>query len=177
MFCMSEDEIRSHLGLGAREVYVISALPNTTAAIRQWATITASLDPDTWPVDVRELASWFLGSFGEVLAVGRAQFDATAVLSGTIPALISEYVAGLLAGSPALGLEDEVALPIMLRGLRGTVGLMEEGESADDIVAKVTTKEGITEAGFKVLREGNIRQLAENAVRENVQKLEKSKSV
>ncbi|KAI1108973.1 pyrroline-5-carboxylate reductase dimerization-domain-containing protein [Nemania sp. NC0429] len=171
VFGMSEDSILSHL---SSETVVVSALPNIAASAGQSATITVA-DPSSssndWgnspPADDEStdaLRSDFLNSIGRVFPLQPAAFGPGAVLSGTMPAFVSEFVAGLLDAANTLGVDGDTAKAIVQQGLRGTADLLDRHNNALDIVDRVATKGGVTEAGLNVLREGKVKEAATNAL-------------
>ncbi|KAI1168437.1 pyrroline-5-carboxylate reductase dimerization-domain-containing protein [Nemania serpens] len=181
VFGMSEDLILSHLG---PETAIVSALPNLAASAGQSATITTA-DPSSsgndlgvlhlagrgYDTSTEALCSDFLSSIGRVFPLQPAAFGPGAVLSGTMPAFVSEFVAGLLDAAGALGVDRYTAKAIVQQGLRGTADLLDRHDNALDIVDQVATKGGVTEAGLNVLREGKVKEIASNALLRSEMKL------
>lgn len=174
MFGMPEETIRQHLNLPVADTYVLSALPNIAASVGRSATITVpdSALMDSWPTEVCTLCNTFLGSFGIIEPVPEVNLKPTAVLSGTAPAFVCEFIAGLFDGAQSLGLDNETIQTILLQSFRGTMDLISAGHKVDDIIAQVTTEGGVTEAGLKVLQEGSVRKAAEKAILQSIQRME-----
>ncbi len=173
IFGLTEDSIRTCLSPSGSGAYVISALPNIAAAVGRSATIAASdfKHIDHWPEETRELCHDFLSALGQVLTVNPNVLGPAAIVSGTMPAFVGQFVAGLLDGAASLGLDKSTAREIVLQGLHGTADLIQRGDEVEDIVAKVATKGGCTEAGLKLLREGRVRETARDAVLQSEKKL------
>lgn len=181
VFGMSEDSIFSHLG---PETAIVSALPNLAASTGQSATITAASTSSSgddlgdshlagrgFDANTEALCSDFLSSIGSVFPLQPAAFGPGAVLSGTMPAFVSEFVAGLLDAADALGVDRHTAKAIVQQGLRGTANLLDRHDNALDIVNQVATKGGVTEAGLNVLREGKVKEVASDALLRSEMKL------
>lgn len=173
VFGLSEDAMRLHLGPSATQAYILSALPNIAASVRHSATVT-TLEPaslTTWPESIQRLCSVFLSGIGSVHPVEKRTLNAAATLSGTMPAFLGETTAGLLDGAHSAGVEKETANAIVVQGLRGLADLIAQGGDVDAIIANVTTKGGVTEAGLNVLREGELRRLMCEAFLQSRKKL------
>lgn len=181
VFGMSEDLILSHL---SPETAIVSALPNLAASAGQSATITAASPSSAgndlgsshsagrgFDASTDALCLDFLSSIGRVFPLQPAAFGPGAVLSGTMPAFVSEFVAGLLDAATALGVDRDAAKAIVQQGLRGTADLLDRHDNPLDIVDQVATKGGVTEAGLNVLREGKIKETASNALLRSESKL------
>lgn len=173
VFGLSEDAMRLHLGPSAKQAYILSALPNIAASVRHSATVTAVEQSSltTWPENIQTLCSLFLSSIGSIHPVEKRALNAAATLSGTMPAFLGEATAGLLDGADSAGVDKETANAIVVQGLRGLADLIAQGGDVDAIIANVTTKGGVTEAGLNVLREAELRRLMSEAFSQSREKI------
>ncbi|KAJ4419818.1 delta 1-pyrroline-5-carboxylate reductase [Gnomoniopsis sp. IMI 355080] len=173
VFGLTEDAMYSQLDPGSVKPYILSALPNIAASVRHSATITTTRPSSSnpWPEEISNLCSLVLSSIGSIIPVQAHGVNAAATLSGTIPAFLGEAMAGLLGGACDAGLERETATAIVVQGLRGFADLLARGEDVDSIIASVATKGGVTEAGLKVLGEGQLRRLMSDAFMQSRDKL------
>jgi pyrroline-5-carboxylate reductase len=84
-----------------------------------------------------------------------AQFDAVTALSGSGPAFVCRFIEAMAAGGAALGLAPEQAARMALATVKGTSALLHtNGEAADAMARRVTSKGGTTQAGLAVLDSG-----------------------
>lgn len=105
----------------------------------------------------RALAKKLLGSVGRVLELPEEQFDAVTALSGSGPAFFA-WVAGQAAEAAVrLGLSREDACTLAAQTMLGTARLMLEKPMAPtELVAAVSSPNGTTVAGMKVLAASDV---------------------
>ncbi len=72
---------------------------------------------------------------------------------------------GAVDGAVALGIDRAEALSMAAAAMRGVAALVDGGEEPEEVRRKVATPGGSTEAGLKVLEEGDARKLMCNAIK------------
>jgi pyrroline-5-carboxylate reductase len=135
---------------------VVRAMPNTPALVTAGVTALAAgaraTDAD------RALASTIFESVGKVVHVPEEHMDAVTALSGSGPAYLFLVVEALIAGGRQLGLDPDVARTLAAQTLYGTGKLLvESGEEAEVLRARVTSPGGTTAAGLAVLENCGLR--------------------
>lgn len=104
--------------------------------------------------DNRRFIKKLLNSIGDVVELKEEQFSAGSDLTSCAPAPISEihnlYISEISRSS---GIPLKVAETMFNSTLNGTLGLLDKtGETSRELINRVATKGGSTEAGIKVLR-------------------------
>jgi pyrroline-5-carboxylate reductase len=132
---------------GAR---VIRVMPNLPAQVGDGMSVFCA-GRRARPAD-RKTARALLGSFGRVLELPEARFDAVTALSGSGPAFFAYLLDALAEGGVAEGLSRKDALVLAEQTMLGTARLlMERGTDPRDLIEAVTSAKGTTAAGRAVL--------------------------
>ena len=92
--------------------------------------------------------------------------DACTALCGSGPAFVALFLESLVAGGIAMGLPREEAYTMAAQTMRGTTGLVLQGEHPAILKDKVSTPGGCTIGGLLVLEEGSLKGTVAKAVRE-----------
>jgi pyrroline-5-carboxylate reductase len=101
---------------------------------------------------------------------------ATAV-SGSGPAFVSAFIRAFLTATVSGGFSEQEANKIVYHTLRGSVELWRSeafgtsySSTISDLIFQIKSKGGTTEAGFKVLEEGNFEKVLEKAILAAIQR-------
>lgn len=152
--------IEEYLG-GERRV--IRVMPNTPALIGAGSAAVAAGRHAT-PADL-DLAVRIFRSVGTAIAVDESKLDLVTGLTGSGPAYVFRFMEALIAAGTDLGLTEEEAKALVPPMVLGAARMAVEGTlPLHELRNAVTTKGGTTEAGLKVLEEGEIMQLIHEAV-------------
>lgn len=92
--------------------------------------------------------------------------DVSTALCGSGPAFLSLFLEALADGAVAMGLPRAEAQLMAAQTMRGTAGLVLEGEHPALVREKVSTPGGCTIGGLLVLEEGRVRGSIARGVRE-----------
>jgi pyrroline-5-carboxylate reductase len=142
---------------------IVRSLPNTPAAIGAGITPWCTLQPLA-PAD-RAIVEKLLGALGEQLEIGEEHMDAITALSGSGPAFLFEYVAGMRDAGVAAGLPADVAAKLALETALGAARLLARtGELPEALRDKVTSPNGTTFAGLQVLAERGFRETIKQTI-------------
>lgn len=144
---------------------VVRAMPNTAAAVRESMTVIAtSTPPLSAPQD--NLVNWIFTRIGRTVSLPASTMDASTALCGSGPAFVALFLESLVAGGVAMGLPREEAYTMAAQTMRGTTGLVLQGEHPAILKDKVSTPGGCTIGGLLVLEEGSLKGTVARAVRE-----------
>lgn len=100
----------------------------------------------------RAIAQAIFGGVGEVIELPERHFDVITAVSGSGPAYVFFLVRAWEQTAKSLGLPSAVARRAILVTLAGGLVLLDEsGISAEELIARVASKGGTTEAALKVL--------------------------
>lgn len=136
---------------------VVRSLPNTPAAIGAGITPWCALQPIV--ASDRATVEKLLGALGTQFEIGEEHMDTVTALSGSGPAFLFEYVAGMREAGIAAGLAPDVAARLALETALGAARLLAHtGESPEALRDKVTSPNGTTFAGLQVLAEQRFRE-------------------
>lgn len=92
-----------------------------------------------------------LSRLGKVVRVDEELMDVVTALSGSGPAFFSLLLEAAVDEAGRLGLPRRTALILAAQTLRGLGTAVEGGESPDEIIQKVASPGGTTEAGLQIL--------------------------
>lgn len=152
--------IEERLGGNAR---VIRVMPNTPALIGCGAAAVAAGAHAT-AEDV-ELVCRIFDSVGKSVRLGEEQLDLVTGLTGSGPAYVFRFTEAMIEAAVELGMPKDAALTLVLQTVYGASRMaIESGKPLVELRQAVTTKGGTTEAGLKVLEEGEFGALIRDCV-------------
>ena len=158
------EQIAGILGKG-NTCKVVRVMPNTAAAVRESMTVIATSTPALAP-ELNHLITWIFTRIGRVVYLPPSTMDASTALCGSGPAFVALFLESLVAGGIAMGLPREEAYIMAAQTMRGTTGLVLQGEHPAILKDKVSTPGGCTIGGLLVLEEGSVKGTVARAVRE-----------
>lgn len=144
---------------------VIRAMPNTSAAVGKSATAIALNSQVTNEQKTEALA--LFSSIGLTKVVQEEQLDAVTGLSGSGPAYIYYVAEAMEKAAEALGLEKEVAKPLIIQTLLGAAEMLSVTDGkAEQLRKAVTSPGGTTEAGIGLLEERKVKEALTDCILE-----------
>ena len=144
---------------------IVRVMPNTASLIRESMTVIATSDPPL-PQSLEALVSWIFTRIGRVVHLPPASMDASTALCGSGPAFFALVLEAMADGAVAMGLPRAEAQLMAAQTMRGTAGLVLNGEHPAMVREKVSTPGGCTIGGLLVLEEGSLRGTVARSVRE-----------
>lgn len=144
---------------------VVRVMPNTAAIVRESMTVIASRTPPL-PAEMQELTSWIFTRIGRVVHLPPSMMDVSTALCGSGPAFLALMMESLADGAVAMGLPRAEAQLMAAQTMRGTAGIVLNGEHPALVREKVSTPGGCTIGGLLVLEEGRVRGTVAKCVRE-----------
>ena len=149
----------------ASQTLIVRAMPNTASLIRESMTVIATNTPPL-PLESSALVSWIFKRIGDVVVLPPSTMDACTALCGSGPAFFALVLEAAIDGAVAMGLPRAEAMKMAAQTMRGTAGLVQNGDHPALLRDKVTTPGGCTIGGLLVLEEGRVRGTVARAVRE-----------
>ncbi len=137
------ERVRSALGGRCR---VVRVMPNTPSQIRRGTTAIAvaagASEPDA------EFAESLFGSVGDVVVrLEEKMIDAFTAVAGSGPAYVFYLAEAMQRGAIEAGFDEETAAKIVTETVAGAAELLkQDGGSAAELRARVTSKKGTTQA-------------------------------
>ena len=144
---------------------IVRVMPNTASLICESMTVIATSNPPL-PKDLDVLVTWIFTRIGRVVHLPPAQMDASTALCGSGPAFCALVMEALADGAVAMGLPRAEAQIMAAQTMKGTAGLVLNGEHPAIVREKVSTPGGCTIGGLLVLEEGSLRGTVARGVRE-----------
>ena len=129
---------------------VVRAMPNLPVSVRRGVVALYSEDADE---EVRKQLSDAFTVLGLALwTSGEANFAAIGSVAGAGPAYAARFIAALAKAGVERGLPEELAGTIALETVLGTAWMAAAtGETMDEVVRRVASPNGTTEAGLAML--------------------------
>lgn len=144
---------------------VVRVMPNTAAIIRESMTVIATPSPPL-PPELDSLTTWIFSRIGRVVRLPPSTMDVCTALCGSGPAFLALMLEALADGAVAMGLPRAEAQLMAAQTMRGTAGMVLNGEHPALVREKVSTPGGCTIGGLLVLEEGRVRGTVARSVRE-----------
>lgn len=143
---------------------IVRAMPNTPGQIGAGITCFSFLKPLAARDEQTVLT--ILSSMGSVLPLSECFLDAVTALSGSGPAYLFEFVAGLRDGGIEAGLVPEVASKLAMETTLGAARLLaRSGETPEILRDRVTSPGGTTLAGLEVMSRKEFRRILAKTIR------------
>lgn len=148
-----------------RRCRIVRVMPNTASLIRESMTVIATSSPPL-PSHLDTLVTWMFTRIGRVVHLPPSAMDASTALCGSGPAFFALILEAIADGAVAMGLPRAEAQFMAAQTMRGTAGLVLNGEHPALVREKVSTPGGCTIGGLLVLEEGRVRGTVARSVRE-----------
>jgi pyrroline-5-carboxylate reductase len=144
---------------------LVRVMPNTAAIVRESMTVIATSNPPL-PSELSGIVEWIFTRIGRVVHLPPSMMDVSTALCGSGPAFLALMLESLADGAVAMGLPRQEAQLMAAQTMRGTAGMVLNGEHPALVREKVSTPGGCTIGGLLVLEEGSIRGTVARSVRE-----------
>ena len=144
---------------------IVRVMPNTAAGVNESMTVIASSTPPL-PENLEKLVNWMFTRIGSIVTVPPNLMDASTALCGSGPAFYALMLEAMADGGVAMGIPRKEAQLMAAQTMKGTAGMVLNGEHPAVLRDKVSTPGGCTIGGLLVLEEGCTRGTIARAVRE-----------
>jgi pyrroline-5-carboxylate reductase len=149
----------------SKKCTIVRVMPNTASFVRESMTVIETKNPPLAPQH-SALVSWIFTRIGRVVHLPPDKMDACTALCGSGPAFFALVLEAVADGAVAMGIPRAEAQLMAAQTMRGTTGLVLNGEHPAILRDKVSTPGGCTIGGLLVLEEGMVRGTVARAVRE-----------
>jgi pyrroline-5-carboxylate reductase len=144
---------------------VVRVMPNTASFVGESMSVIQTSDPPLSDTQ-HKLVEFVFSSIGRVTTLAPAQMDAATALCGSGPAFFALILEAAADGAVAMGLPRAEAQMMAAQTMRGTTGLVLNGEHPAVLKDKVSTPGGCTIGGLMSLEEDGVRGAVAKAIRE-----------
>ncbi len=148
------------------DVAIVRVMPNMPAWVDEGASVLFANEKAKTRVEIARLI--FLSVGKAIVIEDEGLLDAITAVSGTGPAYFFLLMDEMIRTGIELGLPEDVARSLVLQTGKGATLMaekaVEEGESPADLVRRVATPGGTTEAAFKVFSDGKFGPLVASAI-------------
>jgi len=144
-------------------VSIIRAMPNVASIVKSG--ITALSRSDKVSDDQFKTASFVFSLVGEVVSMDEEHMDAVTAISGSGPAYVSFFIKSLLEKAINLGLDKDKSYKLVLETFIGSLKILKDkGISLSELVAKVSSPGGTTQAALSYFKDKRIDESIQEAV-------------
>jgi len=151
------------------KVAVVRAMPNMPGMIGRG--ITAYCCGRYARKKHADVAKNIFSSIGMTLFIRESKLDAVTALSGSGPGFLGYLIASFMRASMKTGLHKDEARFLWLYTIEGTARLLIESQiQPDELVKKVASPGGTTEAGLDVFKKKAIADIIEQAIKSATKK-------
>jgi len=145
-----------------KKVPVVRVMPNIAAFVNESITCVAHNDMAR---DMVEEVKMIFSDIGNVTEVEEELFDCVTALSGSGPAYLFYLANEMIDAGVSLGLNEDVSKKLVCETLFGASLLLKEGNvSPKELISKVASKKGTTEAALSVFEAEGFGKILKNAI-------------
>lgn len=144
---------------------IVRVMPNTASFVRESMSVIQTSTPPL-KEEQHKLVEWIFSSIGRTVTLPPHLMDVSTALCGSGPAFFALMLEAAADGAVAMGLPRAEAQVMAAQTMRGTTGLVLNGEHPAILRDKVSTPGGCTIGGLLVLEEGTVRGAVSRAIRE-----------
>jgi pyrroline-5-carboxylate reductase len=152
-------------GMPENACRIVRVMPNTASFVQESMSVIQTSNPPLSDSQFTLVESIF-SSIGRVVSLPPHLMDASTALCGSGPAFFALVLEAAADGGVAMGLPRAEAQLMAAQTMRGTTGLVLNGEHPAILRDKVSTPGGCTIGGLLVLEEGGVRGVVSRAIRE-----------
>ncbi len=149
----------------SKDTPIIRTMPNTPAAIGKG--ISALYATDNVTQEHKDIANSLLNAVGKIIWLdNELQMDAVTALSGSGPAYVFYMIEAMAQAGTRVGLSKDHAMTLARQTVIGAAALAESDHDtpASTLRQNVTSKNGTTEAGLKLLMDGKFQDIMNKTI-------------
>ncbi len=142
---------QKHFGMDAQ---ILRAMPNIASSVGEGMTVFSYGNRPSH--DFKSLANSIFSCMGKVIEVPDSLMDISTAVAGSGPGFVFSLIEAFARAGEKGGLPYEKALHMASQAFLGAAKMIQKGGLPEQVIQQVTTPNGTTEAGLKVLRKTEI---------------------
>lgn len=151
-------------GVFKKPVSLVRAMPNMPALAGAGMSAFSSGKHTT--AKHRKIAEAILSAFGEALPVQEKMLDLVTALSGSGPAYFFLLAEKMIEAAYELGMKVDTAKKLVYQTAFGSGKvLVESAEDPEDLIAKVASRGGTTEAALKIFQKKGFGKIVQDSIK------------
>ncbi|MBJ8326387.1 pyrroline-5-carboxylate reductase [Streptococcus pacificus] len=155
--------------LTSKKIPLIRIMPNLNAQIGK--STTAICFNDLVDEDLKGLAMTITNAFGHSFEISEEAFDTFTALAGSSPAYLYQFIEAMVAAGEKEGFDAKLALTIVSQTfLASSQMLLESQETPRDLITKIASPGGTTQAGLDSLKENHFSETIKTAIDATIKK-------
>ena len=152
------------------EKKIVRVMPNICALVSESASAFTSINLNSIE---KEKIKQLLENFGKAIEIEEKHFNAVTGLSGSGPAFVAYFLKLMISAGEENGLTKEQSKKLALQTLLGTSKLLSETKiSPEELIEMVSSPNGTTIAGRKILENSAFEQIIKNTIARTKQRAE-----
>jgi len=160
---MAGVRISAVTGMIGSDLPAARAMPNMAAAVGEAVTCLSFNDKALLRGEIKDIFK----SIGAVLEIEEKHMDAVTAISGSGPAYLFHLAEAMLEAALDSGIEEKAAVKLVEQTLYGSSLLLRSSEEGPaELIQKVASKGGTTEAAMLVFEEKLMKEIVKDAIRE-----------
>lgn len=153
------------------DAHVIRAMPNTPLMCGMGSTALVKSDPVT--VKEFDFVRGCFDSSGITIVVDESMINVITAISGSAPAYVMRFASDIISFGVAAGLNADDCKKLVLQVFSGSAKLASESpQSLDQLIKNVTSPNGTTEAGLKMLTSDGFDKIVDACLSATVRRAE-----
>jgi pyrroline-5-carboxylate reductase len=142
---------QKHLG---EKIQIVRAMPNVASSISEGMTILAfGPRPSAY---FKSSINLLFSALGAVAEMNEDLMDTATAMAGSGPGFVFRFIESMARSGEKAGIPYEQALKIAAQVFAGASRLILKGETPADLIQKIATPNGVTQAGFDVMSKSEI---------------------
>lgn len=147
-----------------RYIPVIRIMPNIACLVKEGIS-AVSMGSYTEDKDLK-LTELIFSRLGEVISIDESLMDVVTVISGSGPGYLSFIIDNIISETILHGIEEDLAKKLILKTCIGTVKILEKTDfTPKELMNKVASKGGTTEAALNIFKEKKMDDILRNAIK------------
>ena len=148
---------------------IVRLMPTMACQVNEM--VSAVYFPDSIKDNEKKQIKQLLDSVGKAFELKEEQFDAFTALAGSGPGFFAYLIDAYAKVAEKDGFDSKVAFEMINNTALGTSKLMKEkAMNADELIKKVMSPGGTTEAGIKVLKESELNKILKETIKAAVKR-------